>query len=181
LSWEIIRAYGEYSILRKQAKNLLMKNSLSQIPVLVSSSVAFALVFGGIVATTATYFMGCATLAYGFMVSGVLFRRHRRVHSRFMITAIALDLTIVATLEIQRHAVDSALAFSLSPLQQLHIASSSVATVLYFPILFLGWRLLRGNFSPTQRKWHIRLGTTAFTFRTLGFLLMFSLLATNPK
>jgi len=83
---------------------------------------------------------------------------------------------IVLTLEMQRHAINTALAFSLSPMQQAHIAMSSVATGLYFPVLFLGWKALLRPISRKQLQLHRRLALTAYTFRTLGFLLMFALL-----
>jgi hypothetical protein len=85
-------------------------------------------------------------------------------------------LGIVLTLEYQRQAIDTALAFSMSPLQQAHIAASSVATALYIPVLWLGWHLLKGTPTAARRRWHRRLAIPAFIFRTIGFILMFALL-----
>ncbi len=83
---------------------------------------------------------------------------------------IAIDLLLVLVLQIQRNAVHTALEFSLSPLQQAHVVASTIATVLYFPTLYLGW-------TRRSRVWHLRVGVLAFLFRTFGFILMFSLLS----
>ena len=124
----------------------------------------------------ATPYMGLATLSYGFMNIGLMNLRNRDVHVRYMNAAIVLDLALVLALEFQRDAIQTALSFSLSPLQQAHIAMSAVATTLYIPILILGWRLYLGKLSSSGRSWHRRLGMMGYVFRSLGFLLMFSLL-----
>lgn len=125
-----------------------------------------------------TPYMLAATFAYLLMVGGLYYRKQRQAHPKWMMAAIFLDLGIVLTLELQRHAIETALSFSLTPLQQAHIGFSSVATVLYFPVLFSGIACDRGWFKEikNKRQWHLKLGLTAFVFRTIGFLLMFSLL-----
>ncbi|MGE0171168.1 MAG: hypothetical protein AB7T49_00200 [Oligoflexales bacterium] len=148
----------------------------SGLPKQVFLCLAVALTLAGGVATVANFYMGIATGAYTLMVSGLIFRRRPKIHSKFMATAISLDLGVLVTLEIQRHAIDTALSFSLSPIQQMHVATSSVATILYFPILFLGWKQLYRKATARGRLLHMRLGIAAFVFRTFGFLLMFSLL-----
>jgi len=124
----------------------------------------------------ATPYMGFATLAYGFMNIGLMNRRHRSIHASYMLSAIALDLALVLTLELQRDAIKTAMSFSLSPLQQAHILMSSLATALYIPIVILGYRLYFGRLNALGRLWHRRLGIAGYVFRSLGFLLMFSLL-----
>ncbi len=132
--------------------------------------------FVAIVGALTTPYMAAATLAYGLMSIGLLNRKTTIVHARLMGSAIALDLGIVVTLELQRHAINTALSFSLTPMQQAHIAMSSIATLLYFPVVFLGWKRFRGKLSASGMRWHIRLGISAYAFRTLGFILMFALL-----
>ena len=130
------------------------------------------------VAGFATFFMTLATIAYCALVTGLILRKSRLIHTRLMRFGILLDITIVLILQVQRHAVQTALKFSLSPLQQAHIGASLIATLLYFPVLYLGWTLLKNPArSRDLRNLHIRVGVTAFLFRTAGFLLMFSLLA----
>jgi len=88
-----------------------------------------------------------------------------------------MDLSLVLVLEFQRHAINTATSFSLGLFEQLHILFSTIATLLYFPLLFLGFKLLRQPAaSQNTRFWHITLGFTAFVCRSLGFILMFSLL-----
>ena len=138
--------------------------------------IAFVIVI--FVAKFATFFMTLATIAYCSLVTGLILRKSRVIHSKLMRFGIFLDITIVLILQVQRHAVQTALKFSLSPLQQAHIGASLIATLLYFPVLYLGWTLLKNpSRSRELRNLHIRVGVTAFIFRSAGFLLMFSLLA----
>ena len=93
-----------------------------------------------------------------------------------MITAILIDFSLVLVLEFTRGATQTALSLSLTPLQQVHIISSSIATLLYLPILILGWKRWNGSSTFLQDQWHLKLGLLAFIFRTIGFILMFTLL-----
>jgi len=128
------------------------------------------------VGITATPYMGLATLAFAFLCIGLINRRHRAQHVIFMNLGIALDLSIVLALEIQRNAVATAMSFTLSPLQQAHIGTSLLATLLYVPVLILGWKRYRGSSRAGLRVWHLRLGLAAFVFRALGFISMFALI-----
>lgn len=130
------------------------------------------------IACFATPYMLCASIAYCLMVTGLINLKQRRRHAALMSTAIALDVGLVLVLELQRDAINTAVSLSLSPLQMAHVGSSSVATLLYFPVLFLGFqRLFKPSAPLWMRTWHIRLGVAAFVFRSLGFVFMFSLLA----
>lgn len=94
-----------------------------------------------------------------------------------MLSGILLDTTLVLYLEINRGAVETALQFELSLLQQLHIGASTIAFLLYPPIVLIGFYLLRQPASDTKRSLHRRLGHLALFFRTLGLLFMFSMLS----
>ncbi len=131
------------------------------------------------VAVSARYvtpYMVAATIAYSAMVAGVLNRKNKWAHSRLMGSAMLIDLAIVLSLEFQRSAIKTALGFSLSPLQQFHIGASTVAVALYFPIAYFGLKNYLGKGDQQTRTRHALLGKWAFVFRTIGFLLMFSLL-----
>lgn len=120
--------------------------------------------------------MKWATFCYFLLVSGIALRkRSQRAHNMLMLSGVAGDLALVLVLQVQRHAVQTAVAFSLSPLQQAHVGFSTVATALYLPLLYLGWKQWRhpGSVKPGL---HRKLGMIAFFCRTAGFLLMFSLL-----
>jgi hypothetical protein len=140
-----------------------------------------AAIFGVLVGAFATPYMGVATFSYCMMLGGLILRQQRRIHVGLMIAAIITDLTLVLVLEFQRNAIATAMEFSLTPLQQAHILASGIATVLYFGVLYLGVQRLLGNGGKTARHWHLRIGLLAFAFRTIGFFLMFSLLAKNAS
>lgn len=138
-----------------------------------------AAVAGTAVAYFATPYMGIATFAYGLMAAGLMRRRQRRVHRAFMATALALDTGLVLTLELQRGATATAASLALSPLQSAHVLASTLAVLTYLPIVVLGI-VLWSEESPRVRQLHRILGYLAFVLRTLGFLLMFSLLSRQP-
>ena len=123
-----------------------------------------------------TPYMYIATLAWLFLVSGYLSRKRRRAHVTLGLTGIFLDIALVVYLQVTRHAVQTAAAFTLKGLQQMHIGVSTVALVLYFPVLLLGMNLFHDSKNLRLRALHKRIAVTALIFRTLGFLFMFSML-----
>ncbi len=134
----------------------------------------------GLVAASAhrlTPFMWVAAFSYFLLCAGVFLRRQKQIHVVIMCLAIGIDLAVVATLQVLRDAVQTAVAFTLAPIQQGHVLTSATATFLYLPVLFLGWALWRNPSRSTKlRTPHITLGLAALICRTLGFFLMFSLL-----
>ncbi|APJ03128.1 hypothetical protein [Silvanigrella aquatica] len=143
---------------------------------MIYAEVALIILFSILVKIFATAYMSFATLAYGFMLLGVLNRKTSKIHAKFMGSAIFIDLSIVLVLELKRDAVQKALEFSLTFFQQLHIGMSTLALLFYFPIVYLGIKALRTGLTHLERKIHISLGIIAFVFRTIGFILMFSML-----
>ena len=133
-----------------------------------------------VLARFVTPYMLIATAAYCSMVTGVLARKNQKWHTRFMGTAILIDLTLVLILELQRSAIKTAMAFSLTLPQQLHIGASTIAVALYAPVIYFGLKKWRGQGDAETRQKHMAFGKWAFVFRTLGFLLMFSLLWKKP-
>lgn len=123
-----------------------------------------------------TFYMRWATLSYVCMLFGLYYRKQRPRHLFFMALAIFSDVSLVLVLEFQRTAIKTALSFTLAFPQQMHIAFSSIAILLYIPVVILGTtRLLKRGGTRTYKN-HKLLGITAFLFRTLGFSLMFSLI-----
>lgn len=130
----------------------------------------------GIVIFTTPY-MGMAAAAFFLLCLGLYHRKTPKVHVPLVNIGIAIDLLLVLVLEFERSAIETAISFTLTSLQQAHIGASTIALVLYFPVLGLGWLQYSGKkVGPRIRLVHIRLGLTAFAFRTLGFILMFSML-----
>lgn len=120
---------------------------------------------------------GAASFAYACMLLGFALRKKSRIwHSRLMLTAIAVDLSLVIILQSQRNVIKTAVGPTLEWVQRVHIASSLGATLLYVPLLYLGYRLWRSpapNFSASHR----RLGIAAFCLRTVGFITMFTMIS----
>lgn len=144
------------------------------IPVLIICSGVFGLLVGYFT----TLYMGLATTSYAFLCCGLYLRRERKKHVGFMLAGIAQDLSLVLVLEFQRSAINTAAEFSLTPMQQAHIIVSTLAVVFYIPALILGWQRFRNpGIKESRRLWHIRCGLTAFVLRSIGFLLMFSMLS----
>ncbi len=122
-----------------------------------------------------TPYMGIATVSYGMLLTGAfLARRNPKLHGSLMVTGASIDLTLVLFLEFSRDAIAEAVSLQMTLPQQLHIAFSTLAVLLYFPMAWLGWRAYQG--SSSTRLAHRRLGYVTLAFRTLGFLLMFSLI-----
>lgn len=121
-------------------------------------------------------YMALASTSYAFLVVGLLVRRtHLKTHVVLMNLGILIDLGLVLVLEFQRDAIATAISNKLSTFQQCHVAASSIAALLYLPVLSLGWIRYR-NPKTKYRDWHSKMGLAAFFFRTIGFLLMFSML-----
>lgn len=118
-----------------------------------------------------------ATFAFALLLSGFAVRRSRRdLHVGLMSGGMGLDLIIVLLLEFGRGAVATAVGEELSFLQKTHVASSTLAVLLYFPVFGLGFLRWRGSGSLAQRAWHTRLGYGALALRAIGFASMFSML-----
>ncbi len=64
--------------------------------------------------------------------------------------------------------------FASGLLERGHILSSTIAFGLYFPVVALAVLRLRNKVPDWGRRWHMRLGITAFCFRTVGFMLMWA-------
>jgi hypothetical protein len=120
--------------------------------------------------------MMLASGSYLMISCGFAFRKNKNIHAPCMAIGVLTDLGLVLTLEIQRHAVETALQFSLGPLQMCHIATSTLATILYFPMLVTGLLRMNGRGGLIARKLHLRFGPYAYIFRTMGYVLMFSML-----
>ncbi len=116
-----------------------------------------------------------ATIAYAFLVAGVFKRKDRRIHPWLMGAGIGIDTALVLVLQVQRSVIQEAMTNTYTFWQSGHILSSTLAFALYFPVVWLGIRQLRGQGGASGRLWHMRVAITAFVFRTVGFGLMFTI------
>jgi len=120
--------------------------------------------------------MYIASLAWILILFGFFKRREKRLHVPLVLSGITMDFGLVLYLQITRDAIQKASSGTLDFLPQCHILASSTALLLYFPVMFLGFKILKGNQSPKLRTWHKSIALYCLFFRTLGFFLMFSML-----
>ena len=124
-----------------------------------------------------TPYMVVATFAYLALATGLLFRKNRKLHVSLMHLGMILDVSLVLILEIQRSAIGTALGPTLNGFQTAHVIASTLAIIFYVPTYYLGFYRWKGlDKDKNKRTWHIRFALTAFCLRTIGFLLMFSML-----
>lgn len=116
-----------------------------------------------------------ALLSWAVMAYGYSRRKDRSVHVPFMILGIVMDTMLVLYLQITRDAIGTALEFSLSLFKQIHILFSASAFFLYIPVVYFGFKLVKGTATPQNRAMHVKIATTALLLRTLGLLFMFSM------
>jgi len=119
--------------------------------------------------------MGVASFAWLLLVCGYFLRARRNIHVPLMMTGIFTDIALVLYLQLTKRAVQTAVSFTLAPLQQAHVLVSTSAFVLYFPVLYLGWRLYNEPLNKAIRFRHRQIGVAALVLRTCGFVLMFSM------
>ena len=123
-----------------------------------------------------TGYMYLATIAWLLLVAGYLARRRRERHVPLVLTGMFMDIGLVMYLQVTRDALQTAASFQLEMWQQMHVAASSAALLLYPAILVMGIILFGDPRRPGIRIWHVRISMTALAFRTAGFALMFSML-----
>jgi hypothetical protein len=149
----------------------------------VASSLLAALVIGGMT----TPYMGMATASYGVLLTGVFAtRRGGPLHRLLMSVGVGADLLQVLWIEFSRSAIAETVRLELPLLPFLHVLTSATAVVIYAPALWFGWKAYGEKAESKARRIHRNLGIAALAFRSIGYLLMFSLLpflamrASNP-
>jgi len=122
--------------------------------------------------------MWFATLTVAVLCFGLTQRKKPKLHAKIMTLGILMDLGLVLKLQIQRDAVGAAISHSYGLLQYLHFSTSGLASLLYFPVLYLGYKNLKalGTPHPELRLRHVKVAGIAITLRLLGFLFMFSMI-----
>lgn len=118
---------------------------------------------------------GFATLAYALLLAGIFFRKKKEIHAPLMILGIGLDLFLVIFLSVFRNAISVAANEPLNLIQYGHVSASTFAVILYFPVFYLGMIRYGGNASTEQKRQHRNFGLLAIIFRTVGYVLMFSM------
>lgn len=120
-------------------------------------------------------YKGIATASYLCLLIGLIHRKNRNVHAGLMSAGMTTDVLLVLVLEFQRSAIATSAGGSLNSFQIAHVIVSTLAVVAYLPTAYLGFRRWKGSLSAEKIPLHLRFGVSAFTLRTLGYLLMFSM------
>ena len=94
-----------------------------------------------------TWLHTASALVCVLLIVGVLVRRRRKIHIPLMISAIAIDVTIVLIIEFGRGALQQAQA-KMGPLMIVHIALSVAVLIGYGIQVFTGIKKLRNR--PTR-------------------------------
>ena len=119
-------------------------------------------------------YVSLATIAFVLIFVGSAQYKRRAVHVPLVLAGILLDLTLVLILEFQRDVIGMTISTDWSWMQWTHIGSSTLATLLYFPVTWLGVAILRGKVTRTTRSNHKRLAIAALVCRTVGFGFMWT-------
>lgn len=139
--------------------------------------IIFIVIYHALLFVYTTPYMTLASLIYGLHVWGLTYRKKDAFkHAKLMTTAIVLDISLVLVLEFLRGAIETTLKFELSLIQQAHIFCSLMAVLLYFPTFYFGRKRLKDRKNPALLQRHKLFAIPAFTFRSLGYFLMFSFL-----
>lgn len=133
----------------------------------------FSLFFSLLVFKLTTGYMALATMTYCFLIYGIFFVADRKTHRLVMMTSITMDILLVLFLELSRQAIKTTVSNELNIFQLGHVLSSTIAIVFYLITAYYGHKAFNGQ---AVGKIHIKLGWLAFIFRSVGFVLMFSLI-----
>jgi hypothetical protein len=135
----------------------------------------FVITASSFIALMFSPYKGLATFSYLCLLVGFLHRKNRNIHAGLMLTGMSLDLLLVLVLEFQRSAIATSASGSLSSFQIAHVIFSTLAVAFYFPTAVLGFKRFRGTLEKQKEKRHLQFGVIAFTLRTVGYFLMFSM------
>lgn len=78
------------------------------------------------------------------LLVGYAYRRRRKIHVPLMLSAFAIDMGLVAYIELNRKAIAQATS-SPGPLMTFHIIMSVIVVLLYFWQIYTGIGKLRGK------------------------------------
>ncbi len=102
---------------------------------------------------------------------GLVLRRERLRHVRWMLSAFLLDTALVLWIELNRSAIEQAFDPALRGILAIHIGFSAVAALGWLGLVVLGGLLLRGH--SGLRAWHLRLAVLFLVARLGNFLTSF--------
>ena len=122
--------------------------------------------------TTAIIFQIQSFLILSLILIGVYFRKHRKTHIKFMLTAIIWDILLILQIELNRSAIAKASkAVSNTMILNIHVSLAVLTVLFYFAMLYTGKKFIGGDSSI--RPLHRKLGWTTVTLRILTFATSF--------
>lgn len=99
------------------------------------------------------------------MYVGLYFRKQRSTHVKIMASAIVWDILLILQIELSRSAIKTASKVMSNPMiMNIHISLAVSTVVLYFVLIFLGRKLLRGE--NQVRNAHKMAGWLCIVLRT---------------
>lgn len=122
--------------------------------------------------TTAIIFQIQSFLILSLILIGVYFRKHRKTHIKFMLTAIIWDILLILQIELNRNAIAKASkAVSNTMILNIHVSLAVLTVLFYFAMLYTGKKFIGGDSSI--RPLHRKLGWTTVALRILTFATSF--------
>lgn len=122
--------------------------------------------------TTAIIFQIQSFLILSLILIGVYFRKHRKTHIKFMLTAIIWDILLILQIELNRSAIAKASKpVSNTMILNIHVSLAVLTVLFYFAMLYTGKKFIGGDSSI--RPLHRKLGWTTVTLRILTFATSF--------
>ncbi|MEM9400014.1 MAG: hypothetical protein AAF984_07370 [Verrucomicrobiota bacterium] len=108
-----------------------------------------------------------STFVLVLIALGIYYRKNKRWHMRYMISAFVVDVLLVLYIEITRQAVDQAIT-TLSFLLRFHITASVLTLVAYIVQFVLGFALI--NTGKNLRMAHITVGISFVVLRLTNYI-----------
>jgi len=123
--------------------------------------------------TLTTLFQCQSFLVLVLLTCGIVARKNRAAHLRWMICALILDLALVLQVELTRSVVQSAGTLETNTLlTNIHIALAVANVFSYIITIITGIRLVKGH--AAIRTFHRRAGWTSYFIRILVFATSFT-------
>ncbi|MBS1984780.1 MAG: hypothetical protein JST16_11480 [Bdellovibrionales bacterium] len=88
----------------------------------------------------------CALVFWGY-----LSKQNRRLHTRIMLSAFAVDMSLLLYVELTRKAIKTGLSVP-HPFVSFHIGISVVVVAIYFWQMYSGIRAMRNNSRPLRHR-----------------------------
>lgn len=122
--------------------------------------------------TSAQIFQLQSFLVFSLLTLGVVFRKKRSLHVKFMATALIWDILLILQIELTRSAVGKASEALQNPMiLNIHVALALASVLLYVFMLYSGLKMLKNENAIRPR--HRTLGYVTYIMRLLTLITSF--------